>query len=182
MEKLTEEQKKLVSDNHDLIDFFVNIKKLQKDDYYYVLAEALCKAAKNYNKDLSAFRTYAVYSMNTALKNTIRKSNQPTTVPETMIVSASKNVGLADERIPILDLLKYPNVLDVDDRVVLKVSIEQCMKKLTDREKEIVDLLDRGYTRKQVAEALSTDKRNIGVHSVGLYIKKIRRKMKPYVY
>lgn len=182
MEKLTEEQKRLVSDNHDLIDFFISIKKLQKDDYYYVLAEALCKAAKNYNKDLSTFRTYAVYSMNTALKNTIRKSNQPTTVPETMIVSASKNVELADERIPILDLLKYPNVLDVDDRVVLKVSIEQCIENLTDREKEIVGLLNRGYTRKQVAEALSTDKRNIGVHSVGLYIKKIRRKMKPYVY
>lgn len=182
MEKLTEEQKRLVSDNHDLIDFFISIKKLQKDDYYYVLAEALCKAAKNYNKDLSAFRTYAVYSMNTALKNTIRKSNQPTTVPETMIVSASKNVKFADERMTISDLLKYPNVSDVDDRVVLKVSIEQCIENLTDREKEIVGLLNRGYTRKQVAEALSTDKRNIGVHSVGLYIKKIRRKMKPYVY
>ena len=182
MEKLTEEQKKLVSDNHDLIDFFVNIKKLQKDDYYYVLAEALCKAAKNYNKDLSAFRTYAVYAMNTALKNAIRKNSQPTTVPETIIISANKNVELADEHMTISDLLKYPNVAAVDDRVVLKVSIEQCMKHLTDREKEIVDLLDRGCTRKQVAEALSTDKRSVGVHSVGLYIKKIRRKMKPYVY
>lgn len=182
MKKLTEEQKRLVSDNHDLIDFFVNIKKLQKDDYYYVLAEALCKAAKNYNKNLSTFRTYAMYVMNTALKNTIRKNSQPTTVPETIIISANKNVGFADECMPILDLLKYPNVVDVDDRVVLKVGIEQCMENLTDREKEIVGLLDRGYTRKQVAEALSTDKRNIGVHSVGLYIKKIRRKMKPYIY
>lgn len=182
MEKLTEEQKKLVSDNHDLINFFISIKKLQKDDYYYVLAEALCKAAKNYNKDLSAFRTYAVYAMNTALKNTIRKSSQATTVPETMIVSVNKNVGLADERTTISDLLKYPNVSNVDDKVILKVSIEQCMENLTDREKEIVDLLDRGYTRKQIAEVLSTDKRNIGVHSVGLYIKKIRRKMKPYIY
>ena len=182
LEKLTEGQKKLVSDNHDLIDFFINIKKLQKDDYYYVLAEALCKAAKNYNKDLSAFRTYAMYAMNTALKNTIRKNNQATTIPETITISTSKNIGLADERMTISDMLKYPNVADVDDRVVLKVSIEQCIKNLTNREKEIVDLLDRGYTRKQVAEALSTDKRNIGVHSVGLYIKKIRRKMRPYVY
>lgn len=182
MEKLTEEQKKLVSNNHDLIEKFMGIKKLTDDDYYYVLAKALCKAAMNYNKDLSSFRTYAVYVLNTALKNENRKRCQPTTVPKNIILSANKNVGLADERMSILDLLKYPNVADVDDRVILKVSIEECIKCLTDREKEIVDLLSRGYTRKQVAETLSTDKKTIGVHSIGLYIKKIRRKMKPYIY
>ena len=93
-----------------------------------------------------------------------------------------RSVKLLHQLLAAMYFLFLAGLKAFDDKVILKIGIEEGMKSLTDREKEIVDLLDGGYTRKQVAEALSTDKRNIGVHSVGLYIKKIRRKMKPYIY
>ena len=150
MKKLTEEQKKLVSDNHDLIEKFMKIKKLTDDDYYYVLAEALCKAAMNYNKDLSSFRTYAAYVLNTSLKNENRKRCQPTTIPDSITVSTDKCFSVSDERITISDTLKYPNATDIEDAVLLKIGIKESLKLLTPKERLIVGLLNKGCSRKQI--------------------------------
>lgn len=47
---LTEDERKLVEDNHDLIYMVSDCLDIDIDDYYGVLAIGLCHAAQNYNK------------------------------------------------------------------------------------------------------------------------------------
>lgn len=56
---LTEEQRKLIEENHNLIYDYMVKHKLDFSDYYDLLAIALCKAAIHYNFESSAFSTFA---------------------------------------------------------------------------------------------------------------------------
>ena len=60
---LTDEQRKLVEDNHNLIYFYMNFKKVDPDESYHDLAMGLCKAARTYNPKKGAFSTYAMKCM-----------------------------------------------------------------------------------------------------------------------
>lgn len=57
--KLTEEQKKMVENNHNLIYGYCMKKKLNIDDWYGDLAISLCEAVQNYDSNKSKFSTYA---------------------------------------------------------------------------------------------------------------------------
>lgn len=56
---LTEEQRKLIEDNHNLIYDYIIKHKLEFSEYYDLLAIALCKAAVHYNFISSTFSTFA---------------------------------------------------------------------------------------------------------------------------
>ena len=60
--RMTDEQRKLVEDNHNLIYGFLNKKELT-DDYYDIVALGLCKAAMNYDESKGRFSTLAFKCM-----------------------------------------------------------------------------------------------------------------------
>lgn len=70
--KLNKEQQKLVSDNHDLIYRFLNVRRLSMDaveDWYGAAAVGLCKAAYIYDsKSGCDFETLAYIAMNNELE------------------------------------------------------------------------------------------------------------------
>ena len=72
--KLTEEQKKLVEDNHNLIYWFARKKHIDIEEYYDILAQGLCIAAHNYNSSKGSFSAYAYLVMNTEMQKEHRKS------------------------------------------------------------------------------------------------------------
>lgn len=57
---LNDDQKKLVEKNHNLIyGFMRDYNVIDKEYYYFVLAESLCKAAAEYNGSVGKFSTFA---------------------------------------------------------------------------------------------------------------------------
>lgn len=64
---LSEEQRQLAADNHDIIYFCLNQNNWRVEEYYGVAAIALCQAAKMYDPQKSQFPTFA----NGVIKNYI---------------------------------------------------------------------------------------------------------------
>lgn len=59
MRELTNDEKELVEANHNLIYWYIRTHNLDVEEYYDILAIALCKAAIGYNEAKSKFSTYA---------------------------------------------------------------------------------------------------------------------------
>ena len=73
MRKLDEKQKKLVEENHSLIYSFAHSHNLPLDEYYDILAIALCKAGMTFKPELGhAFSTYAYKIMWNAFCQCVR--------------------------------------------------------------------------------------------------------------
>ena len=62
---LSQEQQKLVADNHNLIYSFARKHKIDVGEYYDVLALGLCKAAMYHDGVSGKFSTLAYQSMKT---------------------------------------------------------------------------------------------------------------------
>lgn len=60
---MTDYQKQLVTDNHNLIYRFLQKEKLNMEDWYDLSAIGMCKAAKTFNEGTSKFSTYAFKCM-----------------------------------------------------------------------------------------------------------------------
>ena len=54
---MTDYQKQLVTDNHNLIYRFLQKEKLNMEDWYDLAAIGMCKAAKTFNEGTSKFST-----------------------------------------------------------------------------------------------------------------------------
>ena len=76
MIQITEEQRKLVEENHNLIYSFLQKYNLAIDEYYGLASIGLCKAGKTYNGDKSNFSTYAYKCMFTTVMGELRKNKQ----------------------------------------------------------------------------------------------------------
>ena len=71
--KLTEEQRQLVADNHNLIYGFMKKSNLQSEEWYGIIAIGLIKAAMNYSADSGAqFSTYAYRCMHNEYRNELK--------------------------------------------------------------------------------------------------------------
>ena len=66
--KLTDDQRQMVADNHNLIFSFLNKYHLPDDEWYGVMAVGLINAAISYNGS-SAFSTYAYKCMFNEMRN-----------------------------------------------------------------------------------------------------------------
>ena len=60
---MTQEQRKLVEENHKLIYYTLNKYKLNPEEYYDILAIGLCKAAIKFDPERSKFSTFAIKVM-----------------------------------------------------------------------------------------------------------------------
>ena len=55
---LTKEQQKMVEENHDLIYWYANIKKLNLENWYDLLAIELCGVVLKYNPKKGSLSNY----------------------------------------------------------------------------------------------------------------------------
>ena len=74
--QLTDIQKKLIEDNHNLIYRYAALHKIDVNEYYDVLAIGLCKAAIAYNSDKSQFSTFAYQKMGGEISGVWKKLKQ----------------------------------------------------------------------------------------------------------
>ena len=73
---LTPEQRKLAEKHHNLIFYFMNRKGLDQEEFYDILAIALCKAARLYDPSEYTFTTYCYRCFENTLRMHIRDNKR----------------------------------------------------------------------------------------------------------
>lgn len=131
---LNEEQKKLVEENHKLIWFVINKYHLNADEYWDILAIALCKAAKRFNPSKNIkFSTFATHCITMAAFGELRKS------------------------------LKKPKIVPYDEKKV-KGSYEDCyvdLDCLNEIEKKVATLKVQGYNHVEISKIVNVNKNKV---------------------
>ena len=147
---MTDEQKQLVEQNHNLIYFYLHKHNLSIEDYYDVAAIGLCKAAITFKKDKSEFSTYALTCINNEVKMIFRKFFNQRTIPESSVVSIQQKILGEDGNLDLESCLS--SVVDVEDEAIANASIKKFIAGISDREKMILRLYNAGYGQVEISE------------------------------
>ena len=166
--KLTEEQKKLVEDNHSLIYWFAKKYHVPIEDYYDVLAQGLCMAAYHYDPSKCSFSTYAYLCMNTEMHVEYRKTLRKSEIPQGNIFHYENAWQLSD---------LIPTNEKTENKVIDKISYENLISLLNDilndKDKEVLSYILNGLTMREIAKIEGTSHQ--AIHN---RMKKIRDKVK----
>ena len=170
--KLTEEQKRLVEENHDLIYFTLRKFNWNIEDYYGVAAYALCRAAITYNpaKNIS-FSTYAVKAMFNQVWNfrlyEMRKS------PKEHMLSLEQDITIGqDDYSGRLSEMVSDHGSQIEEGYK-RLYLSDLLTSLSERDKQILQLRMLGYNPKQISKIL-----NISYTTMYNVLRKIKGRIK----
>lgn len=163
---MTEEQKKLVEENHNLIYSCLRRNGWQVEEYYDVAAIALCNAAMNYNSEHgSPFVTYAWSCMMYAVFKEIDKANCDKRIPSDKLSSINRVMYNNEhgEQVEFLEIVRSNDDLENDS--ILRASVDEFLnnEKMTDRDREICKLLIMGYEHTEIAKMYGCSRSNISM-------------------
>ena len=166
--KLTEEQKKLVEENHSLIYWFAKKYHVPIEEYYDVLAQGLCMAAYHYDPSKCSFSTYAYLCMNTEMHVEYRKTLRKSEIPQGNIFHYENAWQLSD---------LIPTNEKTENKVIDRISYENLISLLNDilndKDKEVLNYILNGLTMREIAKIEGTSHQ--AIHN---RMKKIREKVK----
>lgn len=167
--QLTDKQKLLAEQNHRLIYSFAHKNNLDIDNYYGVLAIGLCKAAKAYNKCEYKFSTFAYRCMQNELNLCWKSTQRKSVIPEELIFSYDAPINPVDS--DDNSLTKFITDDYLHNEMLGDMISSEFIDNLTDKEKEIISLLLKGMTHKEIADVMGFRRQNVNYH-----LKKIRKK------
>lgn len=136
--KLTEEQSKIIEDNHNLIYGYCKAKNIDPEEYYGDLAINLCKSVQTYDEKKGKLSTYVYNNFNKILL-TIYKKNK--------LYSGYKIVNIED----------FKNNIKYEDNIDFKEY--ECSNLF--RNKKIPQLLSMNYSQTEISKILGINQCNI---------------------
>lgn len=150
--QITEEQRKLVEENHNLIYSFLQKYKLSVDDYYGLAAIGLCKAGSAFDVSKSNFSTYAYKCMFNEIMHEIRKKTRARMIPEYQIVyyQAELNDNNGGDTAKFMNYI--PSKENVEDNVISEIIFDEYASKLKERDKKIFSLFREGYKQREICK------------------------------
>ena len=146
---MTEYQKQLVIENHNLIYRFLQKEKLNMEDWYDLSAIGMCKAAKIFNEGTSKFSTYAFKCMFNEVYSEKRKELNKRTIPEDKILYY--NTEYEDEsgnKVEFID--KMQSDQNVVNDCIHKVALRNAFNKMKEKHKLIISLFLQGYKQVEI--------------------------------
>lgn len=165
---LTKVQQQLVTDNHSLIYGYADKHKLDLDEFYGILALALCKAAQHFDESKGKFSTVVYTCMGNAVRNYYKAKENKSKLP---LVYLDADYTDNDSENELLSNVITSFELQPDQEVEGNVIGQILLAMLSDKEREIVEDRLKGMTEKQIAQKMGCTHQN--VHS---WINKIRKK------
>lgn len=158
MNSLNIMQQHLVEDNHNLIYSFAHSKELDLEEYYDLLAIALCKAALIFDENKGMFSTLVYKCMNNEVKLIKRKENEQKTIPKYMVDSL--DYIYSSDNNDVENSLKDKIIKDIfpapDENVVNSIMFNNFYyQNLDERERLIVDLVFQGKNQTDISKKLS---------------------------
>lgn len=175
IKRLTNKQQELVSNNHSLIYGYAMKNGLDIEEYYDILAIALCKAAMAFNDDRGRFSTFAYSCMRNEVGTYWRKMQCSSSIPNSAIIHyESDPTSFDDGSDCYLDKLAHDKMAS---NILSDLISSEFINSLSDREQLIINMLHHGMTHKDIAERLSCKRQNISYH-----IGKLREKIVNHIY
>ena len=143
---LTDAQRKLVEENHNLIYSFMKSRNLACPDFYDICAIGLCKAAQKYQPEKHTFAYYAYCSMAKEVRYVFVHSYRQKCVPRNAKVSFDNSLDHT--------VKSYDDYSDCE--------FESYIEGLTDREKKLLQLHYKyGYTYAELAKVYKCSPQNL---------------------
>lgn len=166
---MTDKQRELAEQNHNLIYDFMRKRNLDEEEYYGIVAIGLCKAATNYNHKKGEFSTLAYKCMDNEVAGHLKYINGKTKIPSDRIFSYNILLN-EDESESYIDIMLGS---DFDTFKAAEKNIEYAnfFKKLNDREKFIIKCFENGLNQTEIANGL-----NITQQAIYRNVKRIRNK------
>ena len=159
---LNDEQRKLVEDNHALIMWYVKRRNLDFDDWYDILAIALCTAAFYYDKDKGTpFSTFASVCMDSSVWMELRKRGRSIEGAVEMLSLEYEYHDDNGETYEFSDLIQDESI-NTENYVVTKIVLDNCKACLTKKEQHIIDMLLAGDRQTVVASKLGVSRQRVG--------------------
>lgn len=136
MRKLTEEEKVLVEENHNLIYWVANLKDLDIDEWYGLLAEELCITIQKHDPTKSKLSWFYKQRVDWRVHSEFEKTQAKKVLPMDLYADHEDyDTGIEDDE---FDLIEF----------------EPWLKTLSDEDREIVRLRYLGHTMREVADEL----------------------------
>jgi RNA polymerase sigma factor (sigma-70 family) len=179
--KLTEEQRKLVEENHNLIYGFLRRNNLEDDEYYDIVAIGLCKAATAHDSTKGKFSTLAYKYMETEILRQIDLNTRKNKIPKALIYSYSANITNKKQSNALISILFNKHSEDMIDTFITEENFHQFYLLLGEKERLIIDYLVSGYSRIEIASKLGVTPQRIRQRIKGVKIKWKEYNEKGYV-
>lgn len=169
--RMTDEQRKLVEQNHNLIYDFLYKNELNIEEYYDIAAIGLCNAAIKYDSKKGKFSTLAFKCMKSEVNHHFSYINRKKRIPPSHIYSYDILLSVDEgEYNPYINTI-FDGNFDTYEIVEKSISYANFSKELDDREKFIIKCFESGLTQKEIGIKL-----NISQQAVYQRIKKMRNK------
>ena len=162
MIQITDEARRLIEENHNLIYSLLYKYHLDVEEWYDLAAIGLCKAANTYNNGKSGFSTYAYKCMYTTIMIEKRKENAMRTIPQNQIVYYENQVSEESKENDTSTFLNYiPSKRDVENETISTLSLENIENELVGNKRKVFVLLKEGYTQSEISKIIGISKQRI---------------------
>lgn len=172
--RLTEEQRKIVEQNHNLIYDFLYKKNLNEEEYYGAAAIGLCNAVIYHNHKRGKLSTLAYKCMMSEVIRCIKHENGKTKIP-------SKNICSYDVLLNEEENESYKDIILTDsfntyEIAEANINYINFLKKLNDKEKFIVKCFESGLNQTEIAKKIE-----VKPQAVNYRVKKIKNKWNKFI-
>ena len=154
--RLTEEERDKVSDNHNLIYSYINMKGLNQEEWYDILAITLIEAVQNYDSERgSTFANFAYRCFDYAMCDVITFSDREKRQPKDKVLSLDyEYINENDEHITLLESIedKTDNYEPMLNKIMRENFINS--QNVTAKQKQIYNMLYDGLTMHEIARIL----------------------------
>ncbi|MBR1526307.1 MAG: sigma-70 family RNA polymerase sigma factor [Prevotella sp.] len=166
---LTQEQQELAAENHNLIYRFAQAREINVEEFYDVLAIALCKAAKAYDQSRGLrFSTLAFRCMRNEYNMYWRHELNRRHIPPGSIVSYNTLISNeSDENSQFLDIIANQTCDGVNDSGAIEV--EEFIETLHPIQRDVLTYLMDGCKVPEIAEKIGCSRQ---------YVYRVRRSIR----
>ena len=159
VQKLTPKETALAAENHYLIGQYLEDNNLLESEYYDVVVFGFLKAVKNFSKN-----------ENLSLKNEAMKEMDFAIAKHESMVNADIVVHSLSEVVDNLGILEdsIASAKDTVDEVLESIQYESLSENFDHLQKQIAELLIKGYEKREIASMLGINMRVISDEISGL--------------
>ena len=165
---MTDEQRKFVEDNFNLIFSYIHQKKLNESDYFGPLQEALCVASYNWVPDMCAASTYIFKQFDWAVKHVHTYNNRKARKYEGDLVSfdAFWTNSYSDEDKEDFESMLNAQIFQGQDSIEAmceREDIRRWYSNLSEKDKQIIVAAYRHNTQSDAARSLGVSRQYINL-------------------
>lgn len=165
--RLTDEQRRIAEDNHNLIYGFLNKNHLDYEEWYDIIAMGYLNAVLKFDPARGSLSTLAYKVMQNQYKMELLRRNR--SKHKGNCISLYTPIG--DEGMELKDTIADP--INLEDQCVARINLDADLRRLKDRQRLMLKMVLDGFSQVEIGQTLQVCKQ-----AVNRTIRGIGRKLK----